>query len=126
MITKTINLHIRIFLLLFFLQSNHSFAQDVVFKASAPQGVVKGEQFRLTYTLNKEGKDLRLPSQMDGFDILFGPSVSSSYSTQIINGKSTSQSSFSYTYILVAPNEGTFTIGPADIKVDGSNYRSNS
>ena len=126
MITKTINLHIRIFLLLFFLQSSHSFAQDVVFKASAPQGVVKGEQFRLTYTLNKEGKDLRLPSQMDGFDILFGPSVSSSYSTQIINGKSTSQSSFSYTYILVAPNEGTFTIGPADIKVDGSNYRSNS
>ncbi len=125
MINKSISLHIKIVLLFFFLQGSYSFAQEVVFKASAPQAVVKDEQFRLTYTLNKEGKDIRLP-EIEGFDILFGPSVSSSYSTQIINGKSTSQSSFSYTYILIAPKEGTFTIGPADIKVNGSNYRSNS
>ena len=92
---KSINLYIKIFLLLFLLQGNFLFAQEVIFKASAPKGVVKSEQFRLTYTLNKEGKDIRLASDMDGFDILFGPSVSSSYSTQIINGKSTSQSSFS-------------------------------
>ncbi len=126
MINKSINLYIKIVLFFFFLQSSYSFAQQVVFKASAPQAVVKNEQFRLTYTLNKEGKDIRLPSEIEGFDILFGPSVSSSYSTQVINGKSTSQSSFSYTYILVAPNEGAFNIGPAAITVDGSNYRSNS
>ena len=126
MINKTIRIYLKALLLLFLLQGSYSFAQDVTFKASAPQSVVKGEQFRLTYSLNKEGKDIRLPSKMEGFDILFGPSVSSSYSTQVINGKSTSQSSFSYTYILVAPEEGTFNIGPADIKVDGSNYRSNS
>ena len=85
----------------------------------------------LTFTLRKEGYDVRsaltgkeglelvkefnpelvlldlmLPD-MEGFDILFGPSVSSSYSTQIINGKSTSQSSFSHTYILTAPQEGS-------------------
>ena len=123
---KSISLHIKIFLLLFFLQSNSLFAQEVIFKASAPKGVVKNEQFRLTYTLNKEGKELRLPSDMDGFEVLFGPSVSSSYSTQIINGKSTSQSSFSHTYILSAPEEGSFTIGPASIIVNGSNYKSNS
>ena len=108
------------------LQSNSLCAQEVIFKASAPKGVVKNEQFRLTYTLNKEGKELRLPTSMDGFEILFGPSVSSSYSTQIINGKSTSQSSFSYTYILTAPEEGSFTIGPASIIVNGSNYKSNA
>ncbi len=123
---KSISLYIKIFLLLFILQSNTLFAQDVIFKASAPKGVVKNEQFRLTYTVNREGKELRLPSDMEGFDILFGPSVSSSYSTQIINGKSTSQSSFSYTYILTAPEEGSFTIGPASIVINGSNYRSNS
>ena len=123
---KSISLYIKIFLLLFILQSNTLFAQDVIFKASAPKGVVKNEQFRLTYTVNKEGKELRLPSDMEGFDILFGPSVSSSYSTQIINGKSTSQSSFSYTYILTAPEEGSFTIGPASIVINGSNYKSNS
>lgn len=123
---KSISLNIKILLLLFLLQGSSLFAQEVIFKASAPKGVVKNEQFRLTYTLNKEGKDIRLPSSMEGFDILFGPSVSSSYSTQIINGKSTSQSSFSYTYILTAPEEGSFTIAPASITVNGSNYKSNS
>lgn len=123
---RNITLYIKAFLLLLLVQSSTLFAQDVEFKASAPKGVVKGEQFRLSYTLNKQGKDLRLPSDMEGFEILFGPSESSSYSTQIINGKSTSQSSFTYTYILTASEEGTFTIGPASINVDGSNYKSNS
>lgn len=123
---KTISRYIQIIFLIWLIQGSVAVGQAVVFKASAPNAVVKGEQFRLTYSLNKEGKDIRLPSDMDGFEIRFGPSVSSSYSTQIINGKSTSQSSFSYTYILVAPQEGTFKIGPASITVDGSNYRSNS
>lgn len=126
MTTKSFCLYTKIVLLLLLFQASSLFAQEVIFKASAPKGVVKNEQFRLTYTLNKEGKDIRLPSDMDGFEILFGPSVSSSYSTQIINGKSTSQSSFSYTYILSAPEEGSYTIGPASITVDGSNYKSNS
>lgn len=126
MINRTISIYIKIVFFLLLIQSSASFGQEVVFKASAPNAVVKGEQFRLTYSLNKEGKDIRLPSDLDGFEIRFGPSVSSSYSTQIINGKSTSQSSFSYTYILVAPEEGTFKIDPASITVDGSNYRSNS
>lgn len=123
---KSIGLYIKIASLLFLLQSNALFAQDVIFKASAPKGVVKNEQFRLTYTVNKKGKELRLPSDMEGFNILFGPTVSSSYSTQVINGKSTSQSSFTHTYILTAPEEGSFSIGPASIIVDGSNYKSNS
>ena len=123
---KNITLYIKAFLLLLLIQSSTLFAQDVEFKATAPKGVVKGEQFRLSYTLNKQGKGLRLPSDMEGFEILFGPSESSSYSTQIINGKTTSQSSFTYTYILTASEEGTFTIGPASINVDGSNYKSNS
>lgn len=99
---------------------------QVTFRASAPATVVKGQQFRLTYTLNKEGKDLRLPSNMNGFEILFGPSVSTSYSQQTVNGKTTSESSVSYTYILVADKEGTYTIGPASVKVDGATYTSNS
>ena len=98
---------------------------QVTFRASAPNGVVKGEQFRLSYTLNQEGKDLRLPD-LKGFEVLFGPSTSRSFSQQTVNGKTTSESSVTYTYILVAPEEGTFTVNPASITVDGSNYRSNS
>jgi hypothetical protein len=98
---------------------------QVTFRASAPNGVVKGEQFRLSYTLNQEGKDLRLPD-LKGFDVLFGPSTSRSFSQSTVNGKTTSESSVTYTYILVAPEEGTFTIEPAAITVNGSSYRSNS
>ena len=112
------------FFLALFSRNNHARAQ-VTFRASAPNAVVKGEQFRLSYTLNKEGKDLRLPD-LKGFEVLFGPSTSRSYSQTIVNGKSTSESSVTYTYILVGQEEGTFTIEPASITVDGSNYRSNS
>lgn len=98
---------------------------QVTFKASAPGGVVKGEQFRLSYTINKEGKDLRLP-EMKGLEVLFGPSTSRSFSQSTVNGKTTSESSITYTYILVAPEEGKFTIEPASITIDGANYTSNS
>ena len=40
-------------------------AADVTFKASAPQAVVMGEQFRLTFTVNAEGKDLRVQEMPD-------------------------------------------------------------
>lgn len=98
---------------------------QVTFRATAPASVVQGEQFRLSYTLNKEGRDLRLPD-MKGFEVLFGPSTSTSYSMSTVNGKTVSESSVTYTYILVASDEGTFDIEPATIKVDGSNYKSNS
>ncbi len=111
--------------LLLLLSGTIAIQAQVTFRASAPAGVVKGEQFRLSYTLNKEGKELRLPD-LKGFDVLFGPSTSRSYSQSTVNGKTTSESSVTYTYILVGQEEGTFTIPAASIEVDGSNYRSNS
>jgi len=117
---------VTLFLLLVFLVmggATGSMAQ-VTFKASAPATVVQGEQFRLSFVLNKEGRDLRLPDMPD-FELLFGPSTSTSYSQRTINGKTTSESSVTYTYIIVAKKPGTFTISEASITVDGSNYRSN-
>jgi tetratricopeptide (TPR) repeat protein len=98
---------------------------QVVFKASAPATVVEGDQFRLSYILNEDGKDLRLPDISD-FDILFGPSTSTSFSQRTINGKTTSERAVTYTYILVPKKTGIFTIEPASINVKGSNYQSNS
>lgn len=98
---------------------------QVTFKASAPATVVEGQQFRLSYILNKEGRDLRLPDLSD-FDVLFGPTTSTSFSQRTVNGKTTSETSVTYTYILMPKKTGTFTISPASITVDGSNYRSNS
>ena len=118
---------VMLFLLLAFLlmgNATRSMAQ-VTFKASAPAAVVQGEQFRLSFVLNKEGRELRLPDMPD-FDLLFGPSTSTSYSQRTINGKTTSESSVTYTYILVAKKPGSFSIPAASITVDGSNYKSNA
>ena len=99
-------------------------ANEISFKASAPQSVVMGEQFRLTYVINAEGKDLRV-QEMPDFEVLMGPSQSTSYSTSWVNGKSTSETTVSYTYILMPKKEGTFTIAPATIKVKDATYTSN-
>ena len=47
-------------------------------------------------------------------------------STQIINGKMTTETSLTFTYILQPKKEGTFNIAPATIKVKGANYTSNA
>lgn len=98
---------------------------NVTFKANAPAAVVMGEQFRLTFTVNGDGKELRIPEISD-FDILMGPSTSTSMSTSMLNGNINSEMSVSFTYILMPKKEGTFNIAPATVKVKGSNYTSNA
>jgi hypothetical protein len=99
-------------------------AADVVFKATAPSAVVTGQQFHLTYTLNTEGKDLRI-QEIPDFEVLFGPSPSVAHRVNYINGQTISETTVTYTYVLMAKKEGTFTIPPATIKVNNSNYTSN-
>ena len=100
-------------------------AQDVTFTARAQSAVVVGNKFQLVYTLNKEGSDIRLPA-MENFEILMGPSTSYSNSTQIINGKISRETSYTFTYILKATKEGQFSIPPASIKVDDEKVTSNA
>lgn len=101
-----------------------AFADEVVFKASAPSQVIAGRPFQLTYTVNQHNRDLRAPEFTD-FDVLAGPYSSTSSSISFVNGRRTSSYEQTYTYTLMAQRTGTFTIGPASIKVDGSNYQSN-
>ncbi len=109
---------------LFLLSSLCLAAQDIQFRASAPPVAEVGQQFRLTYSLNAQGNDLRLP-HLGIFRLLSGPSTSSSRSVQIIDGEMTQTVSVTYTYVLLATEEGSFTIGPASIGVDQERYESN-
>lgn len=112
------------FLLLAGLQSVAG--NEINFVAAAPDVVVSGDQFRLTFTVNTQKvKDFRAPS-IKGFEVLMGPSRSSQNSTQIINGKVSSSSSITYTYILMAGKEGTYNIPAASIVADGETKISNS
>ena len=100
------------------------FADEVVFRAQAPKQVVVGRPFQITFTVNQRSRDLRAPEFTD-FDVLSGPYTSTSSSTSFVNGKRTSSFEQTYTYMLMAQREGTFTIGPATVKVDGENVQSN-
>ena len=94
----------------------------VTFTASAPETVAVGYQFRLTYTVNTSNvRDFQIPSIAD-FDILMGPSRSTNI--QIVNGNHSE--SLTYTYILRARTEGTFTIDGATITAGGNAMTSNS
>lgn len=113
----------KLIFLLIALISVQAFADgNVSFTASAPDVVVVGDQFRLSYTVNTlKIRDFRAPS-IKGFDVLMGPSRSQQ--VQIVNGNSSS--SLTYTYILMATEEGEFSISGATIVADGNQMASNS
>jgi len=114
-------------LYIFILISSTAMADDIQFVMSAPNAVEMGKQFSLSFTINDRGRNLQLPIGLtDNFDILMGPSTGQSTSISNINGRATTQVSFSFTYIVQAKNEGSFEIRPASIEVDGKIYESNS
>ena len=116
-----------VFLLFLLAATIQTWAGDkVVLKADAPDVVVSGDQFRLTFTVNTHDvKDFRA-SSAKGFEVLMGPSRQQSSSTQIINGKVSSSKSITYTYILMAGEAGTYTIPAASVEVDHKKIFSNA
>lgn len=99
-------------------------AEDPRLEMSAPNAVSVGDQFRLTFSVNARGENLKLPD-LSSFDVLMGPSTSQSTSVQIINGRTTQSQTFSYTFILRAKVQGTFNIRPGSIEVEGKVIQSN-
>lgn len=107
------------------LAAAYAYADEITFTAQAPQTVVAGDRFRITYKVNtRDVRDFRAPD-MEGLSILAGPSTSTSSSTQIVNGNVTSSTTVTFTYTVVAREEGTFTIPPASIVADKKKYESN-
>ena len=99
---------------------NSVFAQELTVSASKTKLAV-GEQFQITYSLNTSGNGFRHPSFND-FDVYSGPNQSTSM--QIINGAMSQ--SVSYSFILAPRKEGTYTIIPASITVNGKKIESKS
>ncbi len=94
---------------------------------SAPSVVEGGRQFRLTYTVDTHDvSDFRAGEIPEAFEVLMGPSTSTQSSIQIINGKTTSSATITYTYILYAQKAGSYTIPPAQVTADGKQIKSNA
>lgn len=117
-----------IFLLLLLAVTVQTWADGkVTLTAEAPEVVVSGDQFRLTFTVNSQSvKDFRAPSITKGFEVLMGPSRSQQYGSYTINGKTVVNKSVTYTYILMAGDAGTYTIPAASIQAEGEKIFSNS
>ena len=100
---------------------------NVSITAQAPDVVAVDEQFRLQFTVNSQSVTSvsNLPD-IPGFEVLYGPSRSTSYSMQIINGKQSQNSSTTYSYVLMATKTGTYTLPKLTVVVGGQSYTSNA
>lgn len=110
---------------LFLILSLPLFAQDITVEAEYPSVVEAGQQFTVSWTVNSGGGQFTAPS-FDGFHKLIGPQTSFSSSTQIINGKMTRHSAYSYVYYLQAVEEGKFVLEPASFTLKNETYYSDS
>jgi len=115
------------FFIIFSLLFSHEVAYAQTLTANAPTHVAVGEQFRLSYTVNTQNvSDFHVGDIPEAFEVLMGPSRSSQSSFQIINGHTTQSSSITFTYIVVAVKNGTFTIPAAHITAEGNTVSSNA
>jgi len=95
-------------------------------KGRVPSQVAVGEQFRLQYTIDtQDGEDFRVGNIPEELEVLIGPNTSRQVSYQMSNGHMSSEASVTYTYILAATKNGSFTIPPAHITVNGKTVQSN-
>ncbi len=94
-------------------------AQAASFTVEAPRQVVEGNKFNVTFVLNNGEGSSFSPPEVSGAKLIYGPSVSHSYSSSWVNGKSSHSSSEEYTMIYKATATGKCHIGAASIVVDG-------
>lgn len=91
----------------------------------APSSAYINEGFTVSYTIQCSGR----PSNFDkptvsGGRIISGPYQSQQHSTTIINGQVSSSSSYTFSIMILATQEGTVKLSPAQVKADGKVYTS--
>ena len=92
-------------------------------RVDVPNVVAADEQFNVTFIVegDENPKDFSW-SQGDDFQLVWGPQQGRSTSVQIINGKTTRSSQFTYTYILMPKKTGKFTIPAATARLKGGKH----
>ena len=106
------------FLIPFLLMAAQLGAQ-VLFTAEASRyKVAVGETFTVTFKINAKANNFNYPD-FSGFKVVSGPMTG--FQTTIINGKVNQEQSAAFE--LLPLKTGTFTIGPATVKVDGETYK---
>ncbi len=99
-------------------------AQQATFSLVRPSNVAEGRRFSLTFRLTNGEANAPKAPQLDGCQLLYGPSVSTMSSTQIINGKASSSYTIDFTYVYMAEKAGQVKVPAMTVNVDGKNISS--
>lgn len=115
------------FLLLFpFLAA--SFGQGVKIRIKAPETVLTGEQFKVDYIIESESavEEPIIIKNMEGFAILYGPTLSTSKNVSFNKGKRITAYISTSSYYLQAEKEGKYDLPRVEVTVNGKKYKPDS
>ncbi len=93
--------------------------------AQAPQQAEVGRRMQVSYTANTQEIEHYSMGEFEGFEVLFGPSTSRQSSYSMVNGKTTSSSTLTFTYTLMPRKEGTYSLPALTVTSGGKEYTSN-
>lgn len=96
------------------------------FKVVPPGNVIAGRNFSLTFRLSNGQANAPKPPELQGCDLLYGPSVSTMSSSQYINGQMSSSTSVDYTYMYRATTPGKVTVPEVTVNAGGKSFTTNS
>ena len=119
-------LHLRFAILFLAIISAFSAVSQTSFKIVPPGNVIAGRNFSLTFRLSNGQANAPKPPELQGCDLLYGPSVSTMSSSQYINGQMLSSTSVDYTYMYRATTPGKVTVPEVTINSGGKSYTSSS
>lgn len=109
---------------LFILASLAAFGQTSI-KVQAPNLVAVDETFNVMFVIEGEHSPSEFTwSEGDDFQLVWGPQKGKSSSVSIINGKKTSSTQVTYTYVLMPRKAGTFQLPAAEAVIKGETIRS--
>ena len=95
-------------------------AAQTTMRVDVPNVVAADEQFNVTFVIEGDENPKEFSwDQGNDFRLIWGPQQGRSTSVQIINGKRTSSSQFTYTYILEPKRTGKLTVPAATARLKG-------
>lgn len=98
---------------------------ETSFSVVPPRTVIEGNNFALTFRL-KDAAESSMPQapQIEGCRLLYGPATSTMQSYQNYGGRATSSVTVEYTFTYRAEKQGTYTIPPVAVSVNGRQLKS--
>ncbi|MCQ2299633.1 MAG: BatD family protein [Bacteroidales bacterium] len=111
----------RTLLILLVLISTRLFAQEIIIHA--PSSIAAGQRFQVRFEINDKASNFQGPS-FKGLSVLSGPNQSTSTSMSWINGQTTRSVNHTFSYLIMADQPGSVTVGSASCDVNGKRITS--